>query len=310
MRVTHHHVKMVIMKQKEVRKAVIAAAGMGTRFLPQTKAMPKEMLPIMGKPIIQWVVEELVGAGVTDIIIVTGYAKRALEDHFDRSIELEEALRSKGKDVIADEIKSIAEMANFVYIRQKAYKEHKYGTGVPLMNSAHLIGDEPFFFVSADDLFVNPNKSRARQMLDAYKETGKSIVSLLPFDKKDSEKYGVASITKEIGNGVVDLDGFIEKPKPEDAPSEYMGLLWYLLNSDVFDYAKDLGAGKGGELQAADAVNGMAKEGKVSGKVLEGTYHDCGTYVNYLKASLHFASQYDQVHADISTYVKDKILRD
>ena len=153
------------MKQKEVRKAVIAAAGMGTRFLPQTKAMPKEMLQIMGKPIIQWVVEELVAVGITDIIIVTGAQKRALEDHFDRSIELEEALRKKGKDVAADEIQEIAEMANFIYIRQKAYNNHAYGTAVPMLNAMHLIGNEPFFFVSADDLFVSPKKSRAKQMM-------------------------------------------------------------------------------------------------------------------------------------------------
>jgi len=295
-------------KQKEVRKAVIAAAGMGTRFLPQTKAMPKEMLPIMGKPIIQWVVEELVGVGVTDIIIVTGAQKRALEDHFDRSIELEEALRKKGKDIEADEIQEIAEMANFIYIRQKVYNEHAYGTGVPLMNARHLIGEEPFFFVSADDLFVSSKKSRARQMLETYQKTGDSVISLFPFDKKNSEKYGVAKIEAEHENGIMSLSGFVEKPKPKDAPSNYMGIIWYLLNADVFKYAEKLGAGKGGELQAADAVNAMAKDGKVCGKVLEGTYHDCGNYVDYLKASLHFASQYENVHADIRKYVKDTIL--
>jgi len=298
------------MKTKKVTKAVIAAAGFGTRFLPQTKAMPKEMLPIMGKPIIQWVVEELVDVGVTDIIIVTGAQKRALEDHFDRSVELEEALRKKGKDVAADEIQNIAELANFVYIRQKKYMEDGYGTAVPLLNAQHLIGDEPFFFVSADDLFVASGDSRAKQMLDAYKRTGKSVIASLEIDKKDSSKYVMISIGSKETDSLFKLDGVIEKPKPKDAPSNFMTIMWYLVTPNIFDYARDLKAGIGGELQALDAINAMTKKDEVYAKVLSGTYHDCGNYVNYLKASLHFASQYENVHADIHNYVKEIILRE
>jgi UTP--glucose-1-phosphate uridylyltransferase len=274
------------MEKKKVTKAVIAAAGLGTRFLPQTKAMPKEMLPIMGKPIIQWVVEELVDIGVSEIIIVTGAQKRALEDHFDRSIELEGDLRKKGKTAEADEIQAIAEMANFIYIRQK----------------------EPFFFVSADDLFVSPKKSRAKQMLEAYNKTGKSVIAGLEIDRKDSSKYGMLDLGEKESVGVFKLKGLIEKPEPKEAPSDFMTIMWYLLTPNVFEYVRGLKAGKGGELIAADALARMLKEDEVYARILDGTYHDCGNYVSYLKASLHFASQYDDVHADISKYVKDKIL--
>lgn len=298
------------METKHITKAVIAAAGTGTRFLPQTKAMPKEMLPIMGKPIIQWVVEELVSVGATDIIIVTGAQKRALEDHFDRSIELEQDLRKKGKTAEADEIQRVAEMANFIYLRQKAYNDHTYGTAVPLMNARHLIGDEPFFFVSADDLFVSTSVSRAQQMCDAYKETGKSVIAGLEIDQEESYKYGMLDLGNKLGDGIYQLNGLIEKPAPEDAPSNYMTIMWYLLTPEIFDHIDSLEPDKAGELVAAEAVGKMCANGNVTTKVLDGVYHDCGNYVSYLKASLHFASQYENVHQDISQYVKETILND
>lgn len=291
------------MEHKKVRKAVIAAAGTGTRFLPQTKAMPKEMLPIMGKPIIQWVVEELVAVGITDIIIVTGSQKRALEDHFDRSIEMETKLRNKDKNDLADEIQGIAEMANFVYIRQKTYKTFDYGTAVPLMNARHLIGDEPFYFVSADDLFVNSGDSRAKQMMDAYELTGKSIIAGLEIDKSESKKYGMLEIGEQKNDKVFQLTGLVEKPEPEDAPSNFMTIMWYLLTPDVFPYIDKTQAGIGGELQALDSVNLLAQDDAVYSAILDGTYHDCGNYVSYLKASIHFASQYDDVKKEIQEYM-------
>jgi len=172
----------------QVRKAVIAAAGFGTRFLPQTKAMPKEMLPIIDKPVIQLVVEDLVAAGVTDIIIVTGPTKRAIEDHFDRAMELEEELRGKDKHKAADRIKNIAEMANFIYVRQKGLPK---GNGRPVLNAAHLIGDEPFFMFFGDDFFSGGSTSRAQQLLETYNQTGKSVISLMEVEKKDADiRYG------------------------------------------------------------------------------------------------------------------------
>src|ERR1700712_4640375 len=180
---------------KPVRKAIIAAAGSGTRFLPQTKAMPKEMLPIIDRPVIQLIVEEAVAAGVTEIIIVTGSTKRAIEDHFDRSDELEAELRERGKGDKADEIKAIAELANFVYIRQKGTPK---GNARPILNARHLINDdEPFFVFFADDFFRS-DVPRAKQLLDAYEKTGKSVISLIEIDKKDADKYGMAAIDAKI----------------------------------------------------------------------------------------------------------------
>ena len=177
---------------KKVRKAVIAAAGMGTRFLPQTKAMPKEMLPIIDRPVIQLVVESAVEAGIEDIIVVTGATKRAIEDHFDRSIEFEAELRSKGKDPAADTIKSIAELANFIYIRQKGDVK---GNAVPVINAEHLIGDEPFMYFFADDFYTG-EVSYAKQLLDAYEKTGKSVIALREIS--DEDKIGRASCRERV----------------------------------------------------------------------------------------------------------------
>lgn len=272
---------------KQVRKAVIAAAGLGTRFLPQTKAMPKEMLPVLDRPIIQWIVEELVEVGVTEIIIVTGSTKRAIEDHFDRSVELEEALNKKGKQQQAEEIKRIAEMANFVYIRQKG---EIVGNALPVMNAAHLIGDEPFFYLSADEL-VYGQPTRARQLLDAYNKTGKSVVSLFKIDKKDSQKYGMAKLGSEVEDGLYNLESLVEKPEPENAPSDYMIIMSYLLTPDYLEYVSRITPSHGGEIFAADGVGLMCQDGKVVGTEINGEYLDCGNYVNYLRAQLYVASK-------------------
>lgn len=181
------------MSYPNVRKAIIAAAGLGTRFLPQTKAMPKEMLPIIDKPVIQIIVEEAVSAGVTDIIIVTGSTKRAIEDHFDRAVELEYELKNKGKDELAMQIKQIAEMANFVYIRQKGEPR---GNARPVLNASHLLGDEPFFVFFADDFFRS-SVPRAKQLLDAYLQTGSSIVSAIEVEKSDADKYGMIKLGEQ-----------------------------------------------------------------------------------------------------------------
>lgn len=273
---------------QQVRKAVIAAAGLGTRFLPQTKAMPKEMLPVLDRPIIQWIVEELVDVGVTDIIIVTGPTKRAIEDHFDRSVELEQALLSKNKDKQANELKRIAEMANFIYIRQKG---EIVGTALPVMNAAHLIDDEPFFYLSADDM-VYGEKTRAAQLLEAYQQTGKSAVALFEIDKKDSASYGMAQLGTRLADGLFDLDGYIEKPAPEVAPSNYMIIMSHLFTPDILKYFDKIQPTHGGELYAADAVNMQCQAGGVVGTVINGEYLDCGNHINYLRAQLYFASKY------------------
>ena len=222
------------MNNKPVRKAVIAAAGFGTRFLPQTKAMPKEMLPLIDKPIIQYIVEDLVAAGIKDIIIVTGYSKRNIEDHFDTPNEdLLNNLRAGGesKAHLIAEIESISDMANFAYVRQKG----PYGTATPLMNVAHLVGDEPFIYTYADDLFVSqPNAFQ--QMIKLYNEFGSSILPCIRIeDDRDYSRYGVVS-GDNVREDVLKINNIIEKPGKDNAPSNFASVAGYLLTPDVFDY--------------------------------------------------------------------------
>lgn len=200
---------------RQVRKAIIAAAGFGTRFLPQTKAMPKEMLPIVDKPVIQIIVEQLVEAGVKDIIIVTGSTKRAIEDHFDRSEDLEAELRAKGKDEYADKIRDIAEMANFVYLRQKGLPK---GNVRPLLNAQHLIDDdEPFFYIFADDFFRGETPY-PRQLLEAYEKTGRPVISAVKVEPEDTKRLGVMDIADELDERTFRIKSLVEKPGPEKAP--------------------------------------------------------------------------------------------
>ncbi|MEI6237435.1 MAG: sugar phosphate nucleotidyltransferase, partial [Candidatus Saccharibacteria bacterium] len=203
---------------KKPTKAIIAAAGLGTRFLPQTKAMPKEMLPIVDKPVIQIIVEQLVASGVQDIIIVTGSTKRAIEDHFDRSDELENELIAKGKSELAHQIKEIAEMANFVYVRQKGTPK---GNARPLLNASHLLSpDEPFFMFYADDFF-RCDIPHPKQLLDVYEKTNCTVMSLIEIDLKDSAKYGMVEIAEKLNDRTFKIASTIEKPGPEKAPSKF-----------------------------------------------------------------------------------------
>ena len=221
-------------KTKPVRKAVIAAAGFGTRFLPQTKAMPKEMLPLVDKPIIQYIVEELVDAGIEDIVIVTGYHKRSIEDHFDWiSGDLRANLKSAGKLELLEQTKKISDLANFAYIRQKG----PYGTATPLLNVAHLIGDEPFIYTFADDLIVaKPNGFS--QMIDLHNETSGTILPCITISRdEDFERYGIVAGEK-IRDGVIKASGIVEKPGKAQAPSNQASIGSFLLTPDIFDYLK------------------------------------------------------------------------
>jgi len=263
----------------KVRKAVIAAAGMGTRFLPQTKAMPKEMLPIIDKPVIQLVVEGLVEAGVEDIIIVTGPTKRAIEDHFDRSLELEEELKLKGKTEIANKLVKIAEMANFIYIRQKGEPK---GNARPILNASHLIGDEPFFFFFADDFFTG-EISTASQMLAAYNRTGKTIVALREVAKHEISSYGIAVTEGSFDNGIIKVVGIAEKPTIEEAPSNLASASGYLLTPEIIPILEKEIVGPDGEIRIPDAIEVLSEQNDVYGLKIEGEYHDTGNPEAYLK---------------------------
>lgn len=289
---------------KQPTKAIICAAGLGTRFLPQTKAMPKEMLPIIDRPVIQLIVEEAVAAGVTDIIIVTGSTKRAIEDHFDRSDELESELREKGKVDKADEIKAIAELANFIYVRQKGTPK---GNARPVLNAHHLIDDdEPFFVFFADDFFRS-NVPRAVQLKEAYEKTGKSVISLIEVDKKDADKYGMAAIGDSLGERTFKLSQLIEKPGEENTPSNFASVGGYLLTPDILPIIAREIPDKNGEITLADSINELAQTDAVYGQFIDGIWHDTGDQLKYLKAVVDVALESDKYGEAFAEYLKNRL---
>lgn len=294
---------------KPVTKAVIAAAGFGTRFLPQTKAMPKEMLPLVDKPIIQYVVEELVEAGVRDIIIITGYNKRSIEDHFDSpNSDLIANLRQggTGKEPYIRQVEAIADLANFVYVRQKGI----YGNATPIMNAQHLIGDEPFFYVFADDLFV-ATPSRFRQMVERYNQYGGAIFPCIKATSdQDFKRYGIMG-GDSIGDGVVALRQIVEKPGREKAPSDLASVGGYLFTPDIFAYLEREQANvpEGKEFMLQPAVQAMIKDGhKFYAFMLQNSrYYDTGNKLEYLKTVVDFALKRDDLGKDFRAFLVDKL---
>jgi len=289
---------------KQPTKAIICAAGLGTRFLPQTKAMPKEMLPLIDRPVIQVIVEQAVAAGVTDIIIVTGSTKRAIEDHFDRSDELEAELREKGKDDKADEIKRIAELANFVYVRQKGTPK---GNARPILNAQHLIGeDEPFFVFFADDFFRS-DVPWPLQLKEAYQETGKSVISLIEVEKKDADKYGMAILADEKSDRLFQLSGLIEKPGEANAPSTFASVGSYLLTPEIWPYLAEEKVGAGGEITLADSINDLARDKEVYGRFIDGVWHDTGDQLKYIKAVVDLALESNEYGPALKDFLKQRL---
>ena len=289
---------------KQPTKAIICAAGLGTRFLPQTKAMPKEMLPIIDRPVIQLIVEEAVAAGVTEIIIVIGSTKRTIEDHFDRSDELEAELREKGKHDKADQIKKIAEMANFVYVRQKGSPK---GNARPVLNARHLIDDdEPFFVFFADDFFRSQTP-RAVQLLQAHQATGKSVISLIEVDRRDADKYGMAAIEHQGMNDTYKLTQLIEKPGQADAPSNLASVGGYLLTPDILPIIAQEKVDKNGEITLADSINELAQADAVYGKIIDGVWHDTGDQLKYIKAVLDVALSSSEYGNDLRQYLTERL---
>lgn len=292
----------------KVRKAIIAAAGFGTRFLPQTKAMPKEMLPLVDKPIIQHIVEELVAAGIEDIVIVTGYHKRSIEDHFDHtSTDLKNSLKSSGKDQILNEVKKISGLANFAYIRQKG----PYGTGTPLLNASHLIGGEPFIYTYADD-FVVSTPPRFKQLIDVYESRGGSVLSCVTrSDDADFGRYGYVDGAK-LTEGLVDVKTIVEKPgSREKSPSELASVSGYLLDPKIFDYLDEQlrNHDESSEFQMQTALQRMINDGlRVYGcEISNGKYYDTGNPMEYLKTVFDFALQRDDIGPELGAYLRNKL---
>lgn len=289
---------------KRPTKAIIAAAGLGTRFLPQTKAMPKEMLPIIDRPVIQLIVEEAVAAGVTDVIIVTGSTKRAIEDHFDRSDELEKELRERGKEKKADEIEKIANLANFVYVRQKGTPK---GNARPVLNARHLINDdEPFFVFFADDFFRS-EVPRAKQLLEAHEKTGKSVISLIEVEPEDADKYGMAAIDTQVDERTFQLSQLIEKPGAENAPSNFASVGGYLLTPDILPIIAQEKEDKNGEITLADSINELAQQDQVYGRFIDGIWHDTGDQLKYLKALVDVGLASNKYGEELREYLTGRL---
>jgi UTP--glucose-1-phosphate uridylyltransferase len=293
------------MADKIVKKAVIAAAGMGTRFLPQTKAMPKEMLPIINKPVIQIVVEGLVEAGVEDIIIVTGPTKRAIEDHFDRSLELEDELVKKGKTKEAEQLKEIAEQANFIYVRQKGEPK---GNARPIINASHIVGNEPFFFFFADDFFTG-DKSTAIQLLEAYKKVGTSVAALMEVSSEDVVNYGIADISETIDDRLFKIKGIAEKPSEDEAPSNLAALCGFLFAEGALPIIEKEKTGSDGEIAVSHAVEEIAEKLGMHGLKIDGTYYDTGRPETYIKTLLNLALEDKDMGNDLREYLKDRLER-
>jgi UTP--glucose-1-phosphate uridylyltransferase len=289
-------------------KAVIAAAGFGTRFLPQTKAMPKEMLPIVDKPVIQILVEQLVAAGVTDIIIVTGSSKRAIEDHFDRAEDLEAELRGKGKDKYADMIRDIAEMANFVYVRQKGLPK---GNSRPLLNAKHLLSkDESFFYLFADDFF-RCDVPYPQQLIDAFVKAGSDgpVISAVKVEAEDSKRLGMIDTDGQLDDHTFKVNGLVEKPGPENTPSLFASAGSFLLTPDIIPIIEKEETGVGGEIVLADAINEFAKTNDVYCRFIDGIWHDAGDKGRYLEAIVDHALLDEDLGPAFRKYLEERLAK-
>ncbi len=287
---------------KKIRKAVIPAAGFGTRFLPQTKAMPKEMLPVVDKPVIQYVVEEAVEAGIEDIVIVTGALKRAIEDHFDvLNQDLVKNLIDGGKEELLEETRKIANLANFIYVRQKG----PYGNGTPVLAAEPIIENEPFAVLWGDE-FIYSKPARLAQMTAVYEKYGGIVISGVRIEKKeDLKRYGIADIEPVEGN-VFKINNIVEKPNPDEAPSQIATHGAYILPPEIFPALKGLVPGKGGEIWLVDAINKLRDEGvPVYGVEIEnGKYYDTGSKLEYMKTVVEFALNHPGINGEFKEFLR------
>jgi UTP--glucose-1-phosphate uridylyltransferase len=273
------------MAKQKIRKAVFPAAGLGTRFLPATKSIPKEMLCLVDKPLIQYGVEEAVTAGCTEIIIVTGRDKAAMEDHFDSSPELEYALAAKGKQQLLEAVHCVSKLAKIIYTRQA----EPLGLGHAVLMAKEVVGDEPFCVLLPDDI-VDAEVPCMKQMVEAFEQTGSSILASEVIEGPAISAYGVLDCTPDPRNPrLLDVKGMVEKPKFEDAPSKNAIIGRYILTPKIFDMIENLTPGAGGELQLTDAIKALLQHEKVYGFQYEGKRHDAGDKLGFLKATVEFA---------------------
>ncbi|MBW1605956.1 UTP--glucose-1-phosphate uridylyltransferase GalU [Lactobacillus sp. Sy-1] len=283
---------------KKIRKAIIPAAGLGTRFLPETKAVPKEMLPVVDTPTIQLIVEEAMASGITDILIIIGRNKRNIEDHFDSNPELESNLIKKHKDKM---LKAVQETngLNIYFIRQN----HPDGLGDAVSTAKSFVGDEPFVIMLGDDI-AKADEPLTKQLINCYEETGESTLAVMRVPHEDTAKYGVIAPTKEIKPGLYDVDSFVEKPDPKDAPSDLAIIGRYLLTPNIFDILEDTKPGKGGEIQLTDAIDTLNKSHKVYAHELVGSRYDTGNKFGWLKTNIEYGLEHPEVKDELREYIK------
>ncbi len=284
---------------KPITKAVFPVAGLGTRFLPATKASPKEMMPIVDKPLIQFAVEEAVAAGMTDLIFVTGRSKRAIEDHFDKAYELETELELRGRKALLDTVRNILpKRVNCIYIRQT----EALGLGHAVLCAKPAIGDEAFAVLLADDLIV-AERAVTLQMVDIYKRYNNAVLGVQEVPRSDTGSYGIVA-TRPLSERLEAIDAIIEKPKPEVAPSTLAVVGRYLLTPRIFHHLENARPGAGGEIQLTDAIAALLAEQQVLAYRFEGTRYDCGSKLGYLQATLEIGQSHPEVGDDFRKYLE------
>ncbi len=291
------------MKAKRITKAVFPVAGLGTRFLPATKASPKEMLPVVDKPLIQYAVEEAAAAGITEMIFVTGRGKRTIEDHFDKAYELEAELYAKGKQKLLHEVRNMLPTnVQYVYVRQP----EALGLGHAVLCAKHLVGDEAFAVILADDL-IDAKLPVMRQMVQQYEQYAASILGCVEVPKSEVSSYGIVDskpVSKKRGERVSRMSGIVEKPKPEDAPSTLSVVGRYILTPAVFSHLEKIQQGVGKEIQLTDAIAALLKKEKVFAYEFEGTRYDCGSKLGYLQATVALGMKHAEVGKAFTEHMK------
>lgn len=286
----------------KIKKAILPVAGFGTRFLPATKAQPKEMMPVVDKPVIQYLVEEAVASGIEEIIFVTGQGKRAIEDHFDHSFELEYNLIEKGKTELLNEIKKISEIAKFSYVRQKSPR----GDGDAILQAKHLVGDEPCAVLFGDDI-VDSEVPALRQLINVFEKYGDPVIALERVPLEKISKYGVVAGTM-IEERVIQIKKFVEKPKKEEAPSDLAVIGKYIITPEVFDKLSELSEkfnSKKDELRLADAFTELLKSKPLYGYEFEGVRYDCGDKIGFLKATVSLGLKHAGLNGEFREYLKN-----
>jgi UTP--glucose-1-phosphate uridylyltransferase len=289
----------------KVRKAIIPAAGLGTRFLPATKAQPKEMLPIVDKPTIQYIIEEAVASGIEEILIITGRSKRAIEDHFDKSVELELELSSKGKDDLLEQVEGISNLAQIHYIRQKEAK----GLGHAILCAKTFVGNEPFAVMLGDDIVDNDEYPCLKQMIDIFNEYKTSVLGVQEVDKSNVDKYGIVE-GKHIEGSVYKVKNLVEKPEVDKAPSNIAILGRYIITPTIFEILENTKPGKGGEIQLTDALKELLSNEAMYAYTFEGIRHDVGDKLGFLQATVEYALKREELRDDFLVYLKDIIAKE